>query len=78
MLDVVLESFGQYSGKMLEGITHQEAPWLEARHETEPIERTQLVMEKDAIKRYFLDVKKTYGIETVAQLEQYIASQKEA
>ena len=76
VLDIVMGSFGQYSGKMLEGITHQEIPWLEARQESEPFERTQLVMEKDAIKRYFLDVKKTYGIETVAQLEQYIENHK--
>ena len=76
VLDVVLESFGQYSGKMLEGITHQEAPWLEARQEAEPSERTQLVMEKDSIRRYFLEVKKMYGIETTAQLEQYIENHK--
>ena len=76
VLDVVLESFGQYSGKMLEGITHQEAPWLEARQEAEPSDRTQLVMEKDSIRRYFLEVKKMYGIETTAQLEQYIENHK--
>ena len=76
VLDTVLGSFGQYGGKLLENITHQEAPWLEARQAAEECERTQNVMEKDAIKRYFLDVKKTFGIDTIIQLEQYIESRK--
>ena len=76
VLDAVLGSFGQYGGKLLESITHQEAPWLEARQTADECERTQNVMDKDAIKRYFLEVKSTYGIDTIVQLEQYIASRK--
>ncbi len=76
ILDVVLGSFGQYSGKVLECITHQETPWLEARQAADECDRTQNVMEKDAIRYYFLDMKKAFGIDTIAQLEQYIESRK--
>ena len=77
VLDVVLGSFGQYSGKTLEGITHQETPWLEARQEVDACEKSQAIMEKDAIKRYFLSVKARYGIDSLGQLNQYIESQRE-
>ncbi len=76
VLDVVLTSFGLYSGKALECITHQESPWLEARQEVDPCKKTQNIMEKDSIKRYFLYVKEKYGIDTNGQLMQYIANQK--
>lgn len=77
VLDVVLGSFGQYSGKTLESITHQEIPWLEARQEVDACEKSQAIMEKDAIKRYFLSVKARYGIDSLGQLNQYIESQRE-
>ena len=31
VVDRVLDTFGMYSGKVLESITHKEAPWLDAR-----------------------------------------------
>ncbi len=76
VLDMVLGSFGQYSGKVLECITHQEAPWLEARQEVDASEKTQNVMEKDSIKRHFLSVKDKYGIDTINQLAQYITDKR--
>ena len=76
VLDVVLGSFGQYSGKALECITHQEAPWLEARQEVDASEKTRNVMEKDSIKRHFLSVKDKYGIDTISQLNQYITNER--
>lgn len=33
MVDRVLDTFGMYSGKVLESITHKEAPWLDAMKE---------------------------------------------
>lgn len=30
VVDRVLDTFGMYSGKVLESITHKEAPWLDA------------------------------------------------
>lgn len=31
VIDLIVESFGMYSGKTLEQITHDETPWLDAR-----------------------------------------------
>jgi uncharacterized phage-associated protein len=77
VLDTVLGSFGQYGGKLLESITHQEIPWLEARQEVDACEKSQNIMEKDAIKQYFLSVKARYGIDSIGQLNQYIESQRD-
>ena len=31
MIDLVVNTFGMYGGKVLEKITHNEDPWMEAR-----------------------------------------------
>lgn len=39
ILNQVWDEYGQYSGNELESITHQETPWMNARHGYSPIER---------------------------------------
>lgn len=74
VIDLVVNSFGSYSGKVLEKITHSEAPWISARIDYEPLQSSRELIEKDSIRQYFKKVSETYGIETVESLNRYIQS----
>ena len=60
----VLDTFGMYSGKVLESITHKEAPWLDARKGFLPDETSHAEISLDAMKEYFKKVDKKYNIQT--------------
>ena len=75
MIDLVLETFGMYSGKTLERITHQEEPWKQAREGYLPTDSSKVKIEKEAIKAYFIDLAKKYDLRSSADLEQYIRDQ---
>lgn len=53
VVDRVLDTFGMYSGKVLESITHKEAPWLDARKGFLPDETSHAEISLDAMKSYF-------------------------
>ncbi len=72
VIDLVINSFGTYSGKTLEKITHNEKPWLEARTEYEAIQPSREIISKSSIKEYFIEVNKQYGIDTAEGLNNYI------
>lgn len=74
VIDLVINSFGLYSGKTLEKITHNETPWIEARGNFEPLQPSKNVIEKDSIKKYFIGVSKVYGIDTTIKLISYITT----
>lgn len=74
VIDLVVESFGMYSGKTLEKITHGEAPWLEARVNCLPDERSNEVIPKEVIKKYFLEVVEQYHMDSVNGIRSYINS----
>lgn len=65
VLDLVVSTFGMYSGKVLEMITHNEKPWKEAREGYAEISRSNEVISKEAIKEYFLEVKNEYGLDSM-------------
>lgn len=73
-IDLVINSFGRYSGKELEKITHNEAPWKNARTDYEPLQPSRKKIEKKDIKEYFSQVAEKYGIDTVEKLNNYIQS----
>lgn len=66
IIDLVSATFGSYSGKMLELITHIEAPWKKTK--------TNCVITKDIIKKYFKSVNQKYDLSTEAGTNKYIAS----
>ena len=74
VINLVVESFGMYSGKTLERITHAETPWRDARANCLPDEPSNEVILKESIKQYFLEVAKTYDLSSVNGIRRYINS----
>ena len=74
VVDRVLDTFGMYSGKVLESITHKEAPWLDARKGFLPDETSHAEISLDAMKAYFKNVDEKYNIRTEDGLREYIAT----
>ena len=72
VVDRVLDTFGMYSGKVLESITHKEAPWLDARKGFLPDETSHAEISLDAMKAYFKKVDEKYNIRTEDGLKSYI------
>lgn len=52
-IDSVLEAYAQYSGVQLEYMTHNEEPWLEARHGFAPMARCEEYISEDTMTRYY-------------------------
>ena len=73
VVDRVLDTFGMYSGKVLESITHKEAPWLDARRGFLPDETSHAEISLDAMKAYFKKVDEKYNIRTEDGLREYIS-----
>lgn len=74
VIDLVVNSFGKYSGKVLEKITHNETPWINARTDYEPLQPSREIIEKNEIMKYFSLVADRYGIDTEENLNSYIQS----
>lgn len=72
VIDLVVNTFGMYGGKVLEKITHNEDPWTEARKGYgDSIPSSELLL-KDRIMKYYIAVNQKYGIDTEAGLRTYI------
>jgi len=78
VIDLVMKTFGKYSGKVLEMITHSEKPWQDAREGYHTTERSNVVIPKEDIKLYFEEVSEKYGINSVEGLNRYINAQLES
>lgn len=74
VIDLVINSFGKYSGKVLETVTHSETPWKNARTDYEPLQPSREIIEKSEIKKYFSQVADKYGVDTEENLNNYIQS----
>ena len=74
VINLVVDSFGMYSGKTLERITHGEAPWKDARSNCLPDEPSNEVITKETIKQYFSEVAEKYDIGSVNGIRSYINS----
>ena len=74
IIDLVINTFGKYSGKVLEDITHEEKQKKNARVGYEPSEPSREIISKDEIKNYFIHVADTYGVDTEEKLNRYIQS----
>ena len=74
VIDMVVSTFGMYSGKTLEEITHKETPWIEARGNCLPEEHCNHVISKESIKEYFAMVSEQYDMQTEQGIRDYINS----
>jgi len=71
VLDNVIRSFGCYSGKALEEMTHSERPWQLTRKGLEPGENSDRIIEKELINKYFVEVKEKYDMLNVEDIKDY-------
>lgn len=74
VIDLVVGSFGMYSGKALEQITHEETPWKVARKNYLSNEPSNEIIFKETIKQYFSEISKQYDLGTVEGINCYINS----
>lgn len=72
VIDLVVNTFGMYGGKVLERITHNEAPWKEARKGYGDSIPSSELLPKDRIMRYYAAINRKYGINTEEGLKTYI------
>ncbi|MBQ9931996.1 MAG: SocA family protein, partial [Firmicutes bacterium] len=72
VIDLVVNTFGMYGGKVLEKITHNEDPWLEARKGYGDSIPSSELLPKERIMNYYIAVNSKYGIGTEAGLQTYI------
>lgn len=75
VIDLIIDTFGMYSGKTLESITHNEEPWKKAREGYLPMEPSNVVIEKADIKKYFEEVSQKYDMRSVEGIKRYINEQ---
>ena len=76
IIDMVINSFGMYSGKTLERITRKESPWEEA-HEDRLYGYSNVKITKKAIRDYFEKEAKEFDFRTEKGLNEYIKYQLE-
>lgn len=74
VIDLVIKTFGIYSGKILERVTHNETPWIEAREGYGPTEISQETINICKMKDYFNEIDNTYGLDSVSGINKYILS----
>lgn len=72
VINLVVNTFGLYGGKVLERITHNEKPWRNARKGYGDNIPSKEPLRKESIKAYYELVNKKYGISTEAGLNKYI------
>lgn len=75
IIDLVLDSFGMYSGKTLEKLTHKEAPWSEAFNDVCICGYTNEIISKESIYNYFKEVSNSFNLNTESGINQYIRKQ---
>lgn len=71
-IDLVVNTFGMYGGKVLEKITHNEDPWMEARKGYGDGIPSSELLTKERIMKYYIAINQKYGIDTEDGLRAYI------
>ena len=71
-VELVENTFGIYGVKVLEKITHNEEPWLEARKGYDDSIPSSALLPKERIMQYYIAVNRKYGIDTEDGLRTYI------
>lgn len=71
ILDQIIKTFGRYSGPILERITHLEDPWISARGNLNPSDRSTNLISKPSMTKYYNKVVEEYHITTAKDIENY-------
>ena len=74
LLNAVIKTFGRYSGKTLEAMTHLEEPWIKARSGLAQNDRGYVAISKDEINVYFQRKCKELSITMPSYLGNYCDS----
>lgn len=72
VINLVVNTFGLYGGKVLERITHNETPWQNARKGYGDHVPSKEPLSKESIKIYYESVNKKYDISSEDGLKKYI------
>ena len=72
VIDIVVNTFGMYGGKVLERITHNEAPWMDARKGYGDGIPSSELLPKERLMEYFTAVNRKYGVDSEDGLRAYI------
>lgn len=72
VIDLIVNTFGMYGGKVLERITHNETPWKEARKGYGDSIPSSEPLPKEHIMKYYVEMNKKYGMGTEEGLRTYI------
>lgn len=72
VIDLVVNTFGMYGGKVLERITHNEDPWKEARKGYGGSIPSSELLPKERIMKYYVTINHKYGIGTEEGIKTYI------
>lgn len=73
VIELVVNTFGMYGGKMLERITHSEEPWKQARRGYGDNVPSSELISKDSIKAYYVEKNAEYDFASEDGLRKYIA-----
>lgn len=72
VIDLVVNTFGMYGGKVLEKITYNEDPWKAAREGYDDGIPSSELLTKERIMKYYIAMNRKYGIGTEEGLRTYI------
>lgn len=56
VVDFVFDVYGRYDGPYLEGLTHSEFPWIQARQDVGPLEVSQISIDKNTMKDFYTNL----------------------
>ena len=71
LINSIISAFGYYSGKTLSLITHAEKPWIIARGNLLPDDRSTAELDPVVIEDYFTDVVQRYNIVNPCDISNY-------
>jgi len=71
LIDEVMKSFGCYSGKVLENMTHLTTPWIKARENRGADERSDQLIDQKEIQYFFKEICKNYNISSSIEISKY-------
>lgn len=72
IIDLVVNTFGMYNGKVLEDITHNEEPWQNIYNPSATIVELDQTIKNEDMNRYFKEVNKKYNLLTEKGINDYI------
>lgn len=72
IIDMIVNTYGEYSGKMLERITHCESPWILAREGFEEEDRSDREIPIESIRKYYSEQNQKYDFLYEENIKKYI------